>query len=59
MKVGDLVKVKNDPDSWCGHGVVLEVNGMKEVKVYWFDDFTDAPVDWNAAWCLEILSENW
>ena len=24
MKVGDLVRVKNDPDTWLGHGVVLD-----------------------------------
>jgi hypothetical protein len=57
MKVGDLVRVKNDPEGWLGHGVVLAVNGMREVQVHWFDDFADAPVDWNATWTLEILSE--
>jgi len=57
MKVGDLVKVKNDPAGWLGHGVILAVNGMREVQVYWFDGFSDAPVDWNSTWTLEVLSE--
>ena len=58
MKVGDLVKVRNDPECWMGHGVVLAVNGMREVQVHWFDDFSEAPLDWNSVWSLEILSES-
>jgi hypothetical protein len=58
MKVGDLVRVKNDPEGWLGHGVVLATNGMRQVKVHWFDDFADAPVDWNTVWTLEVLSES-
>ena len=41
-----------------GHGVVLATNGMREVKVHWFDDFPDAPVDWNTVWTLEVISES-
>jgi|TARA_R110000787_G_scaffold122590_1_gene233470 hypothetical protein len=59
MKVGDLVRTKNNPDYRTGHGIVLLVNGMKEAKIHWFDEFSDAPVDWNTIQCLEILSESW
>ena len=59
MKVGDLVKVKNDPEGWLGHGIVLDIEtGGKAVKVRWFDDFSEAPVDWNSSWTLEIISES-
>ncbi len=34
MKVGDLVKVRNQP--WKDYGIVLEINGQfKWAEVYW------------------------
>jgi len=59
MKVGDLVRVKNDPDSWLGHGVVLAMaEDKKTVRVRWFDEWEEEPIDWNTVWTLEILSES-
>jgi len=59
MKAGDLVKVKNDPDTWCGHGVILNIskNGSQAL-IRWFDQFADKPVDISATWMLEVISES-
>ena len=58
MKVGDLVKVKNDPDGWLGHGIVLDVKAMgKQVKVHWVDEWEECPIDWSSMWTLEVISE--
>ena len=37
MKVGDLVKVKEDPSSCCGFGVVIDDTYRHHITVYWFD----------------------
>ena len=36
MKVGDLIKVKGDPENFCGVGLVYEKDGRHLVKVLWF-----------------------
>ena len=44
MKVGDLIRIRNDDDYWLGHGIVLETAAAgKQAKVRWFDvwDRTD------------------
>ena len=38
MKVGDLVKVKEDSSNWCGYGVVIDDTFRHHVTVYWLDD---------------------
>jgi len=59
MKVGDLVRVKNDPDGWLGHGIVLDVKVLgKQVKVRWFDEWEECPIDWATIWTLEVISES-
>ncbi len=59
MKVGDLVRVKNDPDTWLGHGVVLAMaKDEKTVRVRWFDEWIEQPIDWNTVWTLEVISES-
>ena len=57
MKVSDLVRVKNDPDTSLGYGIVLDIKMRgKEVKVYWVDEWEEYPVDWNSPWTLEVIS---
>ena len=58
MKVGDLVRMRNDPDTWGGHGVVIGINGMREVLVRWFDSWAEAPVEWCRPHTVEVLSES-
>tara|TARA_B100001094_G_scaffold141587_1_gene137224 strand:- start:1308 stop:1484 length:177 start_codon:yes stop_codon:yes gene_type:complete len=57
MKVGDLVRVKSDPDCWGGFGIILETD-KAQAKVYWVDEWGECPVDWNRKWILEVLSES-
>ena len=59
MKVGDLVRVKNDPDTCLGHGVVLAMAKVeKTARVRWFDEWIEQPIDWNTTWTLEVISES-
>ena len=59
MKVGDLVRTKNDPDTWIGHGVVLSISSSR-AKVHWFDEWVDdnGPVEFSRLETLEVLSES-
>tara|TARA_Y100001937_G_C7112514_1_gene328417 strand:+ start:856 stop:1050 length:195 start_codon:yes stop_codon:yes gene_type:complete len=63
MKVGDLVRILNDPltSGYAGHGVVVDLrNGPKypEALVHWFDEWTDEkPREWNKIENLFVLSE--
>jgi len=59
VKVGDLVKFRNDPAFWLGHGVVLKIlPGDKKVLVRWFDDWKDSePLDVERILSLEVISE--
>ena len=64
MKVGDMVRVKNDPTGWFGFGVVLrlkyaETQHCGEAFVHWFDEWSDEePTDWNKISTLKIISES-
>ena len=63
MKVGDMVRVKNDPTGWFGFGVVLrlknaETRNCGEAFVHWFDEWSnEEPTDWNKISSLKIISE--
>jgi hypothetical protein len=60
IKVGDLVRVKNDTDFLFGHGIVIKMLpcGTK-VLVRWFDDWKDSvPIDEEEITSLIILSES-
>ena len=58
MKVGDLVKVKNDPAGWLGHGIVLDIKASgKQVKVHWVDEWEECPIDWRSTGALTVVSE--
>lgn len=61
MKVGDLVRMINDPATWLGHGVVLEVDPpdspRRRAKVRWFDEWDDEPVEWVRVRTMEVISE--
>ena len=58
MKVGDLVKVKDDPENFCGMGLVYEKVGRHLVKVHWFDDvLNDHKSEWSQAAHFEVVSE--
>ena len=56
MKVGDLVKVKEDSSNWCGFGVVIDDTWRHNVTVYWFDD--EIGVQDNQRVHLEVLCES-
>ena len=63
IKVGDLVRFKYESSSWGGHGVVMHTkkqieDGREVVKVRWFDDFQQEPIDWTYIEQLEIISAN-
>jgi hypothetical protein len=45
MKVGDLVRIKGDPRSLCGMGIVYQIQfgtlaqrELEHVKVHWFQE---------------------
>lgn len=60
MKVGDLVRIRNDDDYWLGHGIVLETAAAgKQAKVRWFDAWKreDDGIEWEQASALEVISE--
>ena len=58
MKVGDLVRVKIDPDTWLVHGVVLAMaKDEKTVRVRGFDVRIEQQDDWNTIVTREAISE--
>ena len=61
LKVGDLVRVTNDPTGWIGHGIVMDFRKQskyEEALVHWFDQWSDEnPRDWNKVSLLTVLSE--
>ena len=62
MKVGDLVRMMNDPATWLGHGVVLEIDPsaacMRRARVRWFDDWGEEPIEWVSIRTMEVISES-
>ena len=63
MKVGDLVRMINDPDTWLGHGIVLEIDNslrcdLHRARVRWFDDWDDELVEWVRIRTMEVISES-
>ena len=58
MKVGDLIKVKNDPRNVCGMGLVYDKDGRHLVKVLWFDDVLNDRKKWEQATHFEAVDEN-
>ena len=59
MNVGDLVRVKHDPTGWFGFGMIMEHISADEVKVRWFDDWSDEePTDITKISSLEVISES-
>ncbi len=59
MKVGDLVKVKDDPENRCGMGIVYDRNGGFQVKVHWFWEHMNGPNydEWLRIIYLEDINE--
>lgn len=58
MNVGDLVRVKYDPIGWYGFGVILGHIDAEQVKVRWFDEWSDEePTDITKISSLEVISE--
>ena len=60
MKVGDLVRMINDPATWMGHGVVLDMDNTKittKAKVRWFDDWDDELIEWVSVQVMDVISE--
>tara|TARA_B100001094_G_C18106007_1_gene758398 strand:+ start:1171 stop:1344 length:174 start_codon:yes stop_codon:yes gene_type:complete len=57
VRVGDLVRVKNDLHCWGGFGIILALK-RDDVKVYWVDEWNDHPVDWNRKWILEVINKS-
>jgi len=59
MKVGDLIKVKDDPENFCGMGLVYEKDGRHLVKVLWFQEvLNDHKSDWwSQASHFEVVDE--
>jgi hypothetical protein len=57
VKVGDLIKVKDDPENLCGMGFVYEKDGRHLVKVLWFDDVLNDRKRWEQAAHIEVVNE--
>jgi len=57
MKVGDLIKVKDDPTNICGMGLVYDKDGRHLVKVHWFDDVLNDRKKWDQATHFEVINE--
>jgi len=58
MKVGDLIKVKDDPTNICGIGILYDKDGSHLVKVHWFDEsLNDRQDEWIQIHNLEDASE--
>ena len=47
MKIGDMVRMTDDPTNICGVGFVISTVGSREVDVFWLDDGTVDRI-WNA-----------
>lgn len=59
MNIGDLVRVKHDPTGWFGFGMILEHIDAGQVKVRWFDEWSDEePTDITKISSLEVISES-
>jgi len=58
MKVGDLVKAKDDLQNFCGMAIVYEKVGRHLVKVHWFEEvLNDHKSDWSQAAHFEVVNE--
>ena len=57
MKVGDLIRVKDDPTNICGMGLVYDKDGRHFVKVLWFDDALNESQGWEQATHFEVVNE--
>ena len=58
MKVGDLVKVLDDPHNFCGIGILYVKDGRHLGKVLWFDeDLNRNQDDWIQVRHLENVNE--
>ena len=57
MKVGDLIRVKDDPENICGMGLVYEKDGRHFVKVLWFSDDLNESQGWEQATHFEVVNE--
>jgi len=59
MKVGDLIKVKDDPTNVCGMGIVYEKDGRHFVKVLWFQESMNMNEGnpWEQATHFEVVNE--
>ena len=60
MKVGDLVKLINDPEWLFGYGVVLKLLSCGEYAIVrWFDDWQNSdPIDVDLIASLVVISES-
>ena len=58
MKVGDLVKAKDDLHNLCGMAIVYDKDGRHLVKVHWFEEvLNDHKSDWSQATHFEVVDE--
>ena len=58
MKVGDLVRIRDDAFYWLGYGIVLAVRcSGRQAKIRWFDDWNEDEIEWEQTTALEIISE--
>lgn len=59
LKIGDLVKIKQDEGRYFGYGVVLELNAGYQARIYWFDHFDDQnATEWEYTAGLALLEED-
>ena len=57
MKVGDLIRVKDDPHNFCGMGLIYEKDGRHLVKVLWFYDALNDRKKWEQVTHFEVINE--
>ena len=59
MKVGDLVKAKDDLHNLCGMAIVYDKDGRHLIKVHWFEEvLNDRESDWwSQATHFEVINE--
>ena len=57
MKVGDLVKAKDDLHNLCGMAIVYDKDGRHLVKIYWFDEILNDRKRWEQAVQFEVVNE--
>ena len=57
MKVGDLIRVKDDRLNFCGIGLIYAKDGRHLVKVYWFDDALNDRKKWDQATHFEVIND--